>query len=297
MASTRERIRSFKNSAPFICGRMTPGAALRATSPCVRPPATTSPFWTMTMCGSRPICVRNWRCWMRAPDMEAAVGQVVYTDHELNPYGEPVPGSHQGEGDDMLRNMLGEWFPQLGAVVARASALKLAGEFDEALLGGPGPRLALAHCAQAKARFLRSAEHSVSRPPRWILRRPQPEPRPLRAQDFFAARASKVENLALSHRVLQRLCALAFALLRLLLMRRRRTRRERRSHRRAGCGLPRRVSHPNARDAGTCWKTAHCGAASVSSSGRDAAGELRARTTEPASKHHALGALNGRFTC
>lgn len=70
------------------------------------------------------------------PDLDAVVGQVIYADPDLRPYGEPYPPLNQGEGEDLLRRMLGEWFPQIGSTVARASVRELVGEFDEALLGG-----------------------------------------------------------------------------------------------------------------------------------------------------------------
>ncbi|MFT3727389.1 MAG: glycosyltransferase family 2 protein [Terricaulis sp.] len=69
-------------------------------------------------------------------NIDAVIGQVMYADPDLRPYGDLVPAQHQGGGDDLLRNMLGAWFPQIGATVARIGVRDTIGDFDEALLGG-----------------------------------------------------------------------------------------------------------------------------------------------------------------
>jgi glycosyltransferase involved in cell wall biosynthesis len=71
-----------------------------------------------------------------APELDAVIGQVIYADHKLVPNRDPWPSEHPGEGDALLRNMLGGFFPQLGTTVARMRVRELVGAFDEALLGG-----------------------------------------------------------------------------------------------------------------------------------------------------------------
>lgn len=70
------------------------------------------------------------------PDIDAVMGQVVYTDAGLKPVSQPFPAEAPSEGDALLKRMLSGWFPQLGTVVARASVLKTYGKFDPLLLGG-----------------------------------------------------------------------------------------------------------------------------------------------------------------
>lgn len=70
------------------------------------------------------------------PELDAVLGQVIYADQTLTPFSVPVPVEAPGVGDDMLREMLSGWFPQIGTLVARARIRDLAGEFDPKLLGG-----------------------------------------------------------------------------------------------------------------------------------------------------------------
>lgn len=71
------------------------------------------------------------------PDLEAVIGQVIYTDHTLVQIsGKPFPENPPAEGAPMLREMLSGWFPQIGTTVARASIREKIGYFDLALLGG-----------------------------------------------------------------------------------------------------------------------------------------------------------------
>jgi glycosyltransferase involved in cell wall biosynthesis len=68
--------------------------------------------------------------------LDAVIGQVVYTDQNLVPMSPPWPIDAPGEGDQMLRSLLGEFFPQIGTALVRASARERMGEFDEALIAG-----------------------------------------------------------------------------------------------------------------------------------------------------------------
>lgn len=70
------------------------------------------------------------------PEVEAVIGQVIYTDPSLVPLSKPSPEDHPGEGEVLLRRMLSGWFPQIGTTVARTKVRELIGEFDLALLGG-----------------------------------------------------------------------------------------------------------------------------------------------------------------
>lgn len=72
----------------------------------------------------------------RRPELDAVMGQVVSADHKLRPVGEAWPAKPPGEGEDLLRRMLSGYFPQIGSVVVRASALETIGMFDEKLIGG-----------------------------------------------------------------------------------------------------------------------------------------------------------------
>lgn len=72
----------------------------------------------------------------RRPEIDAVIGQVVSADHLMRPISEPWPASPPGEGDELIRKMLSGYFPQIGSVVVRASALEEVGVFDEKLIGG-----------------------------------------------------------------------------------------------------------------------------------------------------------------
>lgn len=69
-------------------------------------------------------------------DLDAVIGQVIYTDKDLKPTSQPIPAADPGEGDAMLREMLGEWFPQVGTVVARIEVRETVGLFDEVHVHG-----------------------------------------------------------------------------------------------------------------------------------------------------------------
>jgi glycosyltransferase involved in cell wall biosynthesis len=69
------------------------------------------------------------------PEHNAAFGQAIYTDSDLNPTGDPWP-ENPGGGDDLTRSMLSGLFPQIGTVVARRSVIDQIGYFDTRLIGG-----------------------------------------------------------------------------------------------------------------------------------------------------------------
>ena len=82
-----------------------------------------------------PANIASHLAEMRAqPELEAVFGQIVTTDMELKPTGEPWPEAGR-EGDKLVRAMLSGYYPQLGGTVVRASAAKVVGLFDEGLLG------------------------------------------------------------------------------------------------------------------------------------------------------------------
>lgn len=66
--------------------------------------------------------------------LDAVFGQVISTDQDLKPQTPPWP-ENPGAGDDLVRAMLSNYYPQLGATVVRASAARTVGLFDEVLLG------------------------------------------------------------------------------------------------------------------------------------------------------------------
>jgi len=70
------------------------------------------------------------------PDFDAVFGQGIYADPELEPYGRPWPEEPPGEGDALVRRMLGGLFPQIGTVLARRSAFEKYGLFDSVIEGG-----------------------------------------------------------------------------------------------------------------------------------------------------------------
>lgn len=70
------------------------------------------------------------------PHLDGLIGQVIYTDSQLTPIGDPFPGSNPGDGDDLLRRMLSGYFPQIGTLVTRIGVRDAIGEFDPVLLGG-----------------------------------------------------------------------------------------------------------------------------------------------------------------
>jgi glycosyltransferase involved in cell wall biosynthesis len=70
------------------------------------------------------------------PKIEAVLGQVIYTDPDLQPLGVPFPGAAPPSGVELLKKLLGDYLPQIGTLVARACILTSIGKFDESLLGG-----------------------------------------------------------------------------------------------------------------------------------------------------------------
>jgi glycosyltransferase involved in cell wall biosynthesis len=72
----------------------------------------------------------------RRPEIDAAFSQYIYTKPDLTPISPPTPEKDPGEGPELLRRMLGGFFPQIGTLVIRASARDYAGWFDEKLIGG-----------------------------------------------------------------------------------------------------------------------------------------------------------------
>lgn len=82
-----------------------------------------------------PTNVVNHLAVLRArPELEAVFGQIVTTDMDLKPTGEPWPNAGV-EGDALVKAMLSGYYPQLGGTLVRASAAKDVGLFDETLLG------------------------------------------------------------------------------------------------------------------------------------------------------------------
>jgi glycosyltransferase involved in cell wall biosynthesis len=65
------------------------------------------------------------------PELLAVIGQFIYVDETLKPTSSPTPASSPGEGNDMLRAMLGGWFPQVATTVACISVRDRVGLFDE----------------------------------------------------------------------------------------------------------------------------------------------------------------------
>ena len=70
-----------------------------------------------------------------SPQLEAAFGQVVCTDANLQPTMAAWPAPWPGAGDALVRAVLSGYYPQLGATLVRAAAARQVGLFDEALLG------------------------------------------------------------------------------------------------------------------------------------------------------------------
>jgi glycosyltransferase involved in cell wall biosynthesis len=68
------------------------------------------------------------------PDLSAVVGQVISTDSNRIPIGEPWPAVLPDDGALFL-TMIAGYFPQIGATVTRASMRDDNGEFDESLIG------------------------------------------------------------------------------------------------------------------------------------------------------------------
>ncbi|MEQ1781180.1 MAG: glycosyltransferase family 2 protein [Hyphomonadaceae bacterium] len=82
-----------------------------------------------------PANIVNHLALLRArPELEGVFGQIVTTDMDLKPGGEPWP--QRGlEGDKLVAEMLSGYYPQLGGTFVRASVAKDIGLFDETLMG------------------------------------------------------------------------------------------------------------------------------------------------------------------
>lgn len=70
------------------------------------------------------------------PDLAAVMGRIISVDYRSRRRGHAYPLEWPGEGDELVRRLLGGFFPQIGAVIVRRSALRSVGYFDEALIGG-----------------------------------------------------------------------------------------------------------------------------------------------------------------
>ncbi len=70
------------------------------------------------------------------PSLDGVVGQFVFTDSLLVPTGAPSPQNAPAGGKELLKRMLGGFFPQIGTTVMRTSVREKIGYFDEELIGG-----------------------------------------------------------------------------------------------------------------------------------------------------------------
>lgn len=68
------------------------------------------------------------------PEFEAVFGQLISTDETLRPINDPWP-DNPPEDNDFFRLMMSGYFPQVGATLVRARAVKQHGLMDEALIG------------------------------------------------------------------------------------------------------------------------------------------------------------------
>lgn len=68
------------------------------------------------------------------PSLEAVFGQVNSTDMELRVVDGPWP-MPPGVGDELVKNMLSGYYPQIGATIVRSSVRDAVGLFDESLIG------------------------------------------------------------------------------------------------------------------------------------------------------------------
>lgn len=69
-------------------------------------------------------------------ELDGVFAQAVHTDVERRPKADPWPAAAPANGEDLLRQMLSGLFPQIGAVVVRASVPERYGLLDEELIGG-----------------------------------------------------------------------------------------------------------------------------------------------------------------
>jgi glycosyltransferase involved in cell wall biosynthesis len=70
------------------------------------------------------------------PELELVIGQVISTDENYKPFGDPWLADPPKAGPDLLRRMLSGYFPQIGSILVRASVRDRVGGFDTGLLGG-----------------------------------------------------------------------------------------------------------------------------------------------------------------
>jgi glycosyltransferase involved in cell wall biosynthesis len=68
------------------------------------------------------------------PDYQAVFGQIVSTDENLNPTGQPWPQTLPADGD-VFPVMMSGYFPQVGGTVVRREMLEKYGLMDESLIG------------------------------------------------------------------------------------------------------------------------------------------------------------------
>ena len=85
---------------------------------------------------------------------DAVVGQVIPTNPDREALTEPMPVDHPGDGDDLLRRMLGGYFPQIGTCVCRGNVGRKYGRFDLAFLGGQDLDWMLRIAGASKLAFL-----------------------------------------------------------------------------------------------------------------------------------------------
>lgn len=69
------------------------------------------------------------------PSLGAIFSQIVYTDADRVPIGNPWPDSLPDERSELLRKLLSGYYPQIGGTVIRSTSLRGAGEFDVSLIG------------------------------------------------------------------------------------------------------------------------------------------------------------------
>jgi glycosyltransferase involved in cell wall biosynthesis len=100
------------------------------------------------------------------PDLKAVFSQRVWGDVDLRPAATVDPASDPGEGDVLLRNMLGGVMPQLGTMLVRKSALNEIGLLDEGLIGGEDWDWVLRFAARGELGYVEHLSNIVrGRPP------------------------------------------------------------------------------------------------------------------------------------
>ncbi|MEQ9505751.1 MAG: glycosyltransferase family 2 protein [Hyphomonas sp.] len=70
------------------------------------------------------------------PEIDVVFAMLKQTGPDLKNHAPPMPEKRPGEGDDLLRAMLGGYFPQMGTTVARARTREIDGLFDEVMTYG-----------------------------------------------------------------------------------------------------------------------------------------------------------------